>query len=160
LLLGLLMVSGLGLTVLYSAGQQNMDLVSGQGMRLGLGFAIMLTLAQLPPRYFRLWSPWIYLGGICAVAGGHGGRRYFQGRAALAGFGGGALSAFGNHETGRADDDGLVFCGKALAAALVASAGRGVDHGDSVHPDRRTAGSWGRRWWSVPPARLRCFWPG
>ncbi len=64
LLLGLLMVSGLGLTVLYSAGQQNMDLVIGQGMRLGLGFAIMLTLAQLPPRYFRLWSPWIYLAGI------------------------------------------------------------------------------------------------
>ncbi len=64
LLLGLLMVSGLGLFVLYSAGQQNLDLVWGQGMRLGLGFAIMLTLAQLPPRYFRLWSPWIYLVGI------------------------------------------------------------------------------------------------
>lgn len=64
LLLGLLMVSGLGLTVLYSAGQQNMELVWGQGMRLGLGFAIMLTLAQLPPRYFRLWSPWIYLVGL------------------------------------------------------------------------------------------------
>lgn len=64
LLLGLLLLSGLGLTVLYSAGQQNMDLVVGQGMRLGLGFAIMLTLAQLPPRYFRFWSPWIYLLGI------------------------------------------------------------------------------------------------
>ena len=64
LLLGLLMVSGLGLTVLYSASQQNMDLVLGQGMRLGLGFVIMLALAQFPPRYFRFWSPWIYLVGL------------------------------------------------------------------------------------------------
>ncbi|HRX69618.1 MAG TPA: rod shape-determining protein RodA [Candidatus Competibacteraceae bacterium] len=64
LLLGLLTLSGLGLIVLYSAGQQNMDLVLGQGMRLGLGFLIMLALAQAPPRYFRLWSPWIYLTGI------------------------------------------------------------------------------------------------
>ncbi|HRY15151.1 MAG TPA: rod shape-determining protein RodA [Candidatus Competibacteraceae bacterium] len=64
LLLGLLALSGLGLIMLYSAGQQNMDLVLGQGLRLGLGFLIMLTLAQTPPRYFRLWSPWIYLSGI------------------------------------------------------------------------------------------------
>jgi len=64
LLLGLLTVSGLGLVVLYSAGQRNPDLVIGQAIRLGLGFVIMLTLAQLPPRYFRFWSPWIYLVGI------------------------------------------------------------------------------------------------
>lgn len=64
LLLGLLMISGLGLTVLYSAGKQDMELVIGQGMRLGLGFIIMLVLAQLPPRYFRFWSPWVYLAGL------------------------------------------------------------------------------------------------
>jgi rod shape determining protein RodA len=64
LLLGLLAVSGLGLVVLYSAGQRDLDLVIGQAMRLGLGFAIMLILAQIPPHYFRFWSPWIYLVGI------------------------------------------------------------------------------------------------
>ncbi|MBK7543913.1 MAG: rod shape-determining protein RodA [Candidatus Competibacteraceae bacterium] len=64
LLLGLLMVSGLGLVVLYSAGQRNLDLVYGQAMRLGLGFAIMLALAQLRPSYIRFWSPWIYLVGV------------------------------------------------------------------------------------------------
>ena len=64
LLVGLLAVSGLGLVVLYSAGQQRLDLVIGQAIRLGLGFTVMLTLAQLPPRYFRFWSPWIYLAGI------------------------------------------------------------------------------------------------
>lgn len=64
LLLGLLAVSGLGLVVLYSAGQRDLDLVLGQGMRLGLGFVIMLALAQIPPHYFRFWSPWIYLVGV------------------------------------------------------------------------------------------------
>ncbi|MGB4946473.1 MAG: rod shape-determining protein RodA [Candidatus Competibacter denitrificans] len=64
LVLGLLAVSGIGLVVLYSAGQRSLDLVVGQSIRLGLGFAILLTLAQIPPHYFRFWSPWIYLVGI------------------------------------------------------------------------------------------------
>ncbi len=64
LLLALLAVSGLGLIVLYSAGQRDLNLVIGQAMRLGLGFVIMLILAQVPPHYFRFWSPWIYLVGI------------------------------------------------------------------------------------------------
>ncbi|MBS1222156.1 MAG: rodA [Proteobacteria bacterium] len=64
LLMGLLMVSGLGLMMLYSAGQRDLNLVIGQAIRLGLGFVIMLALAQLPPRYFRFWTPWIYLAGV------------------------------------------------------------------------------------------------
>lgn len=64
LLLGLLAVSGMGLIVLYSAGQRDLSLVIGQAMRLGLGFVIMIALAQTPPHYFRFWSPWIYLAGI------------------------------------------------------------------------------------------------
>ncbi len=64
LLIGLLAVSGLGLMMLYSAGQRDLDLVIGQAIRLGLGFAIMLTLAQVPPRYFQFWTPWIYLAGV------------------------------------------------------------------------------------------------
>ena len=64
LVIGLLAVSGLGLMMLYSAGQRDLNLVIGQAMRLGLGFVIMLALAQLPPRHFRFWSPWIYLLGI------------------------------------------------------------------------------------------------
>lgn len=67
LLLGLLAVSGLGLMMLYSAGQRDLGLVIGQAIRLGLGFTVMLTLAQLPPRYFRFWSPWIYLMGVALL---------------------------------------------------------------------------------------------
>ena len=61
---GLLAVSGMGLVVLYSAGQRDANLVIGQAIRLGLGFVVMLGLAQLPPRYFRFCSPWIYLTGV------------------------------------------------------------------------------------------------
>ncbi len=64
LLIGLLAVSGLGMLMLYSASQLDLNLVIGQAIRLGLGFVIMLGLAQLPPRYFRFWSPWIFLLGI------------------------------------------------------------------------------------------------
>ncbi|MFO1371214.1 MAG: rod shape-determining protein RodA [Candidatus Competibacteraceae bacterium] len=64
LVLGLLTVAGMGLVVLYSAGQRHLELVIGQTMRLGLGFVVMLALAQVPPRYFRFWSPWIYLAGV------------------------------------------------------------------------------------------------
>ena len=64
LTMGLLAVSGLGLVVLYSAGQRDLGLVIGQAIRLGLGFIIMLMLAQLPPRHIRFWSPWIYLVGV------------------------------------------------------------------------------------------------
>ncbi len=63
LLFGLFAVSGMGLIVLYSTGRQDLDLVIGQAMRLGLGFTIMLALSQVPPSYFRFCSAWLYLFG-------------------------------------------------------------------------------------------------
>jgi len=67
LLLGLLTVAALGLVILYSAGRQDMDLLLRQGIRLTLGFGVMLALAQIPPYYFRFWTPWIYLGGLALL---------------------------------------------------------------------------------------------
>lgn len=64
LLLGLLAVSILGLVVLYSAGRQDLDLIFRQGIRLGLGFLLLVGLAQIPPQHFKVWTPWLYLGGI------------------------------------------------------------------------------------------------
>ncbi|MGD9407532.1 MAG: rod shape-determining protein RodA, partial [Gammaproteobacteria bacterium] len=61
LLFGLLTVSGLGMFVLYSAGAENIDLVVRQGLRVGLAAFVMLVLAQVPPKFLRLWSPWIFL---------------------------------------------------------------------------------------------------
>ncbi len=68
LLLGLMAASALGLFILYSAGHEDTDLVLRQLIRLGLGFAIMAMLAQIPPVYLRLWTPWIFFGGLVLLA--------------------------------------------------------------------------------------------
>ena len=69
LLLGLLALAGVGLFVLYSAGDQNMELVSRQGIRLLIAFVVMLVIAQLSPDSIAYWSPWLFgLGLIMLVA--------------------------------------------------------------------------------------------
>ncbi len=69
LLVGLLFLSGIGLVVLYSAGEQNPDLIIRQITRLGIGFAVALAVAQIPPRSIQYWAPWLYgLGLILLVA--------------------------------------------------------------------------------------------
>jgi rod shape determining protein RodA len=49
-----------GLFILYSAGNQNIKLVSQQMIRFGVGFIIMFIFAQIPPRYYSIWAPWIF----------------------------------------------------------------------------------------------------
>jgi rod shape determining protein RodA len=60
LLASLLLLSGFGLIVLYSASGQNFDLVERQAVRIVLALAIMLAIAQLNPTTLRRWSPWLY----------------------------------------------------------------------------------------------------
>jgi len=69
LLLGLLVLSAIGLLVLYSASGENLALVQRQTMRLGLGFFLMLLIAQISPEVMRRWSPWAYLGGLLLLVG-------------------------------------------------------------------------------------------
>jgi len=64
LLLGLLMVSGLGLFFLYSASGENADLVVRQGLRLCLAATVMLAVAQVPTKFLRMWAPWMFIAGI------------------------------------------------------------------------------------------------
>ncbi|UCC13626.1 MAG: rod shape-determining protein RodA [Gammaproteobacteria bacterium] len=64
LLVALLTVCGLGLFVLYSAGGQNADLIVRQGVRIAVASVTMLVVAQIHPKYLRLWAPWLFLGGI------------------------------------------------------------------------------------------------
>lgn len=64
LLLALVTLCAIGLFVLYSALGQNSDLVIGQGMRIGVAFAAMLILAQVPPSTLRSWAPWLFLAGL------------------------------------------------------------------------------------------------
>lgn len=64
LLAGLLIISGIGLAILYSASGQDLLEVRKQLFRLLFAFALLLLVAQIPPRQLQRWSPWIYGAGI------------------------------------------------------------------------------------------------
>jgi rod shape determining protein RodA len=64
LLAALLLLAGGGLLVLYSAADTGMAMVTRQGIRLAVGFGLLLVLAQVPPRTYRFWSPAAYAGGL------------------------------------------------------------------------------------------------
>ncbi len=60
LLLTLVAVVAFGFVVLYSAVGEDLSLVMRQAMRSALAFAAFFVLAQIPPRYLKLWTPWLY----------------------------------------------------------------------------------------------------
>lgn len=64
LLLGLLVLSFMSLFILYSASGEDTMTVLRQLMRLGLGFALMLGIAQLTPSILMRWTPWLYTAGM------------------------------------------------------------------------------------------------
>ena len=64
LLGGLLVISGFGLFVLYSAAGENSRLLTNQAVRLGVALVAMLIVAQLPPDFLRRWTPWGYAAGL------------------------------------------------------------------------------------------------
>jgi len=64
LLGGLLLTSGLGLLVLYSAVSEDMELWLQQCARLLVALVGMLLIAQLPPDLMRRWTPWGYILGL------------------------------------------------------------------------------------------------
>jgi rod shape determining protein RodA len=64
LLLILLGIVGLGMVVLYSAVSGDSGLLLRQAVRFGLGLAAFFVMAQIPPHYLRLFTPWAYFLGI------------------------------------------------------------------------------------------------
>ena len=64
LLVGLLLICGFGLFVLYSAVGESNRLLMNQIVRLGVAFVAMLIVAQLPPDFLRRWTPWGYFAGL------------------------------------------------------------------------------------------------
>ncbi len=61
----LAIVAVIGLVVLYSAAAESTSAVMRQSARLAVGFGAFFVLAQVPPRYLRMWTPWLY----CIVVG-------------------------------------------------------------------------------------------
>ena len=64
LLIGLALIAGYGLIVLYSSSGQDMGSVGRAAIRLGMGIAAMLALAQVNPNFLRRLSPWLYALGM------------------------------------------------------------------------------------------------
>jgi rod shape determining protein RodA len=64
-----LLLAGLGLVVLYSAGGSDISLLTRQGIRLGAGIMVLFILAQIPADTLRLWSPWVYGLGLALLLG-------------------------------------------------------------------------------------------
>ncbi len=57
----------LGLTILYSASAQDVGLVSKQAMSFGIGFVVMFSLAQIPPKVYQAFSPYFYVFGVLSL---------------------------------------------------------------------------------------------
>lgn len=81
--IGLLML--FGLIVLYSAGSGSMVLLEKQLIRLSLALLVISIFAQIPPTYYRSWSPWLFAFGllllICVTLFGEvrkGGQRWLN----------------------------------------------------------------------------------
>jgi rod shape determining protein RodA len=64
LLIGLALIAVYGLIVLYSSSGQDTASVVRATMRLGMGIAAMLGLAQVNPNFLRRSSPWLYALGM------------------------------------------------------------------------------------------------
>ncbi len=60
LFLGLCVVGGVGLGILYSAAGGSPAVVMAQAVKFGLALITMIVLAQLPPRIIRMSAPFLY----------------------------------------------------------------------------------------------------
>lgn len=67
LLLFILLNISLGIIVLYSASTENIALVTKQIISFSIGFAIMVGLAQIPPKLYQAFSPYFYAIGILGL---------------------------------------------------------------------------------------------
>ncbi|MDH5228767.1 MAG: rod shape-determining protein RodA [Gammaproteobacteria bacterium] len=61
---GLLVLSVVGLFILYSASGQDLGTIGRQVLRLTMAFMVMLLIAQIPPHHLEFWTPWVFSLGI------------------------------------------------------------------------------------------------
>lgn len=58
--IGIILLSTMGMVVLYSAGDQNIELVNRQFVRLFIAFIVMIAVAQINPSTLKHWAPWLF----------------------------------------------------------------------------------------------------
>ncbi|QLB12464.1 cell elongation-specific peptidoglycan biosynthesis regulator RodA [Bisgaardia hudsonensis] len=64
LFIGLLVISGYGLLILYSASGGNTNMFKNRLIQVSLGFFIMFVMAQFSPRFYQRLSPYLFIVGI------------------------------------------------------------------------------------------------
>lgn len=64
LLIGIVILAGMGMGVLYSAGSQDFELLNRQMIRLAIAFIVMLLIAQINPGTLKFWAPWLFVIGL------------------------------------------------------------------------------------------------
>lgn len=64
LLISLFLLVCIGLVILYSAGSQSIDMLTRQGIRIGIAFVVMWLFAQISPANYRTWAPWLFGFGV------------------------------------------------------------------------------------------------
>ena len=69
LLIALLLLCGYGMLVLFSATDQDPDKLDRQMIRLGIAFAVMIVVAQIPPAALRRWSLPLFGIGLAMLVG-------------------------------------------------------------------------------------------
>lgn len=69
LLLGILALMGFGLLVMYSASGQSLPMMERQAARMCLSLGVMLILAQVAPRHYETWAPYLFGVGLVLLLG-------------------------------------------------------------------------------------------
>jgi rod shape determining protein RodA len=67
LLLGIFVLCGCGLAILFSATEQSAGQVERQMLRLGLAFGVMMLVAQIHPEHLRRWSLPLFAVGVAML---------------------------------------------------------------------------------------------
>jgi len=64
LFLSLFILSSFGVVILYSANDQNMDMIIRQIIHLLIGFGVIIVIVQFRTQQMKPWIPWVYLLGV------------------------------------------------------------------------------------------------
>ncbi len=64
LLLGLVILTGFGMAILYSALGENMIMFEHRIVQVSLGFLVMFVVAQFPPQFYQYIAPYLFIIGI------------------------------------------------------------------------------------------------
>jgi len=64
IIFGIVVICGIGLVILYSASNQQIEVIVKQGVRVVIALALMIMVAQISSASIQRWSPGLYALGI------------------------------------------------------------------------------------------------